>query len=65
MSIEMSPRTRHVVSGIAAVATTALLMSTLVESLDPRLLKSRGVSSPPASTVTAELRRDALVVRGA
>jgi len=65
MSIEMSTRTRHVVSGIAAVATTALLMSTLVESLDPRLLKSRDASSPTASAVTAELRRDALVVERA
>ena len=65
MSIEMSTRTRHVVSGIAAVATTALLMSTLVESLDPRLLKSRDASSPTASAVIAELRRDALVVERA
>lgn len=65
MSNSIAPRSRQFVSGLAAVATTALLMSTLIESLDPRLLKSHGVSSPPTSAVTADLRRDALDVRQA
>ena len=61
MSIEMSTRTRTCFRHCGG-STTALLMSTLVESLDPSLLKSRDASSPPASAVTAEVRRDALVV---
>ncbi len=60
MSNGMSPRTRHIVSGLAAVATTALLMSTLVNSFDTRLLKQSEIaSSQPVSAVVA-VRRDAL-----
>ena len=59
MSNGMSPRTRHIVSGLAAVATVTLLMSTLVNSFDPRLLQDQSASAP-ASAVTAALRRDAL-----
>ncbi len=61
MSNGMSPRIRHIVSGLAAVATTALLMSTLVNSFDTRLLEQNsGASSQPVSAVVAGLRRDAL-----
>ncbi len=45
MSNGMSPRTRHIVSGLAAVATTALLMSTLVNSFDTRLLEQNEIAS--------------------
>ncbi len=61
MSNGMSPRIRHIVSGLAAVATTALLMSTLVNSFDTRLLlKKPNASSQPVSAVVATVRRDAL-----
>lgn len=59
MSNGMSPRTRHIVSGLAAVATVTLLMSTLVNSFDSRLLQDQSASAP-ASAVTAALRRNAL-----
>ena len=60
MSNGMSPRVRHIVSGLAAVATTALLMSTLVNSFDSRLLQDQSASAP-ISAVTAALRRNTLV----
>jgi hypothetical protein len=60
MSNEMSPQTRHIVSGLAAVATVTLLMSTLVNSFDPRLLQDQSASAP-SSAVTAALRRNALI----
>ena len=59
MSNGMSPRIRHIVSGLAAVATTALLMSTLVSSFDTRLLE-QGASSQPVSAVVAGVSRDPL-----
>lgn len=60
MSNGMSPRIRHVVSGLAAVATTALLMSTLVGSFDLRLIQSDNSASPPVSAITAAVQRDTL-----
>lgn len=61
MSNGMSPRIRHIVSSLAAVATTALLMSTLVNSFDTRLLEQKpDASSQPVSAVVAGVRRDAL-----
>ena len=61
MSNGMSSRTRQIVSGLAAVATTALLMSTLVNSFDTRLLLQRpAASSQPVSAIVAAVRRDAL-----
>ena len=61
MSNGMSSRTRQIVSGLAAVATTALLMSTLVNSFDTRLLLQKpAASSQPVSAVVAAVRRDAL-----
>jgi hypothetical protein len=57
----MSSRTRQIVSGLAAVATTALLMSTLVNSFDTRLLLQKpAASSQPVSAIVAAVRRDAL-----
>ncbi len=61
MSNGMSSRTRQIVSGLAAVATTALLMSTLVNSFDTRLLLQKpAASSQPVSAIVAADRRDAL-----
>ena len=61
MSNGMSSRTRQIVSGLAAVATTALLMSTLVNSFDTRLLLQKpAASSQPVSAIVAAVRRDAL-----
>ncbi len=57
MSNGMSPRTRHIVSGLAAVATTALLMSTLVNAFDTRLLEQSAIAtSQPVSAVAATRR---------
>ncbi|TFH47537.1 MAG: hypothetical protein E4H01_08120 [Lysobacterales bacterium] len=63
MNIEMSPRIRTVVSGLAAVATTALLMSTLVESLDPRRLQSGGELSAPVAAATVDIHKNAALIR--
>ena len=61
MSNGMSPRTRHIVSGLAAVATTALLMTTLVNSFDSRLYLQRPAAvSQPVSAIVAAVRRDVL-----
>jgi hypothetical protein len=61
MSNGMSPRIRHIVSGLAAVATTALLMTTLVGSFDSRLyLQKPAASSKPVSAIVAAVRRDTL-----
>lgn len=60
MSNGMSPRIRHIVSGLAAVATTALLMSTLVNSFDARLLIRKPDASQADAAAVAALRRDAL-----
>jgi hypothetical protein len=62
MNNGMSTRVRHIVVGLAAFATTALITSTLVESFDPRLLRSQG-EAPAATAETAELRRDDRSVR--
>jgi len=61
MSNGMSPRIRHIVSGLAAVAMSALLLSTVVNSFDTRLLtRQPTASSEPVSAVVATLGRDAL-----
>lgn len=58
MSNGMSPRMRHLVSGLGAVATTALLMSTLVNSFDARLLIRTPAASGADAAAVATLRRD-------
>ncbi|MGB5131290.1 MAG: hypothetical protein WBO00_01650 [Steroidobacteraceae bacterium] len=55
MSTEMSPRIRTLVSGLSAVAITGLLMSTLVESLNPAALSKRSVESEtPVAAATVD-----------
>jgi hypothetical protein len=58
----VSSRFRHIVSGLAAVATAALLGSTLHGSGDAERLQGQGVAHA-VSTVTAEVRRDAILWR--
>jgi hypothetical protein len=63
MSNGMSPRIRHLVSGLAAIATTGLLVSTLVNAFDTRLILSPSVNAPD-TVATASIRRDADVRKG-
>jgi hypothetical protein len=64
MSYEMSPRNRTVVSGLAAVATTVLLMTTVIESLNPAALnQSLRESARPAIAANVDVQSDALLVR--
>jgi hypothetical protein len=64
MSIEMSPRVRTIVSGLAAVATTALLMTTVIESLNPAALQqSRRQSAEPVNAAVLDTRSDAPLIR--
>lgn len=63
MNIEMTPRIRTLVSGLAAVATATLLMSTVIESLDPRRLQSGGELSAYATAATVDVRSNAAFVR--
>jgi hypothetical protein len=60
MTNGMSPRIRHIVSSLAAVATTALLLSAVVESFDPRLLTGPGAADA-ANAVVAAARRPLLI----
>jgi hypothetical protein len=60
MTNGMSPRIRHIVSSLAAVATTALLLSSVVSSFDPRLLTGPEASGS-ASPVIAAAHRPVLV----
>lgn len=59
MSNGMSPRIRHIVSGLAAVAMSALLLSTVVNSFDTRLIQQPTASTEAVSAVVATLARDA------
>jgi len=60
MTNGMSPRTRHIVSSLAAVATTTLLLSAVVNSIDPRLLTGPGVAESN-NTVIAAVRRPVVI----
>lgn len=59
MSNGMSTRIRHIVAGLAAVATTSLLVSSLVNSFDTRLIQGPEALQP-TSAVVAAVRRDAI-----
>ena len=65
MNIDMSPRVRHIVSGLAAIATTGLLMTTLVESFTPLLGSGTAQASAPVSTAAVDLRRKEPLIRKA
>jgi hypothetical protein len=63
MKTEMTPRIRTLVSGLAAVATTALLTISVVESLNPAALtQSRRDSATPLSAAV-EVVRDDMAIR--
>jgi hypothetical protein len=55
MTNGMSPRTRHIVSGLA-VATTSLLLSAVVNSFDSRLLTAPGLSESSVTVIAAARR---------
>lgn len=58
MKTEMSPRGRSIVSGLTAVAITTVLVSTLVEALNPALLLSGNEYAAPQTIAAAGLRRN-------
>jgi hypothetical protein len=62
MSNEMSLRIRHIVSGLAAEATTALLISMLVGAFDTRLLRDQSASRA-VSAVTLAVSRPTVIRR--
>ena len=58
MKTEMSQKTRTVLSGVAAFAITTVLVSTLVEALNPALLFSANGYAEPQQIAAVSLRRD-------
>ncbi len=64
MSTELSPRVRTLVSGLAAVAMTGLLMSSLIESLNPAALTKRS-AEPSAQIASARAADYAAFIRRA
>ncbi len=64
MNTELSPRIRTLVSGLAAVAMTSLLMTSLIESLNPAALTKRSVeSSAQLSATTVDTASHAAFIR--
>ena len=51
MTNGMSSRTRKIVSGLAALGTTALLLPAVVGSFDARLQAGPGASEPASAVV--------------
>lgn len=58
MKTEFSPRARTIVSGLTAVAITTVLVSTLVEALNPALLLSGNESAAQQTIASVSARRD-------
>jgi len=54
----MSPRGRSIVSGLTAVAITTVLVSTLVEALNPALLLSGNANAAPQTIAATSMRRN-------
>ncbi len=59
MNVDMSPRVRSLVSGLAAVATTTLIMFTLVESFTPLLGSGAGEGAAPVATAAVDFHSQA------
>lgn len=57
MKTEMSPKGRSIVSGFVAVAITTVLVSTLVEALNPALLLTDNESVAPQTIAAVSARR--------
>jgi len=62
MKIELSPKGRTVLSGVAAFAITTVLVSTLVEAMNPALVFGAGGYSEPQEIATASTRREVPLV---
>jgi hypothetical protein len=62
MKTELSPKGRTIVSGVAAFAITTVLVSTLVEALNPALVFGAGGYSEPQEIASASTRRETQLV---
>lgn len=58
MNIDLTPRARSFVSGLAAAAVTTVLVSSLVESFDPALLLRFDDGSAPQQIASADKRKE-------
>jgi hypothetical protein len=63
MNHEMSPRIRSFLSGVAAVAMTILIATTVVESLKPVLMLSSGDGFTSLNAAASGNRGDTTFVR--
>lgn len=63
MNIDLSPRARSLVSGLAAVVTTSLLMITVVESFTPLLGSETGKAAAPVTTAAVDFHRQTALSR--
>ncbi|MGQ0429301.1 MAG: hypothetical protein ACT4UQ_05160 [Gammaproteobacteria bacterium] len=59
MKTQMTPRSRSFWSGLTALAITTVLVSSLVEALNPALILSNGAQADPEAIATVHDRRDA------
>jgi hypothetical protein len=62
MKTEFSPRARTIVSGLTAVAITTVLVSTLVEALNPALLLSDNEYAAPQTIASASAHREGVSI---
>lgn len=58
MNIDLTPRTRTFVSGLAAAAVTTVLVSSLVEAFDPALLLRFDENSAPQQIASVDKRKE-------
>ena len=58
MNIDLTPRTRTFVSGLAAAAVTTVLVSSLVEAFDPAVLLQFDKGSAPQQIASVEKRKE-------
>ncbi|MGQ0384222.1 MAG: hypothetical protein ACT4UP_06025 [Gammaproteobacteria bacterium] len=57
MKTQMTPRSRSFASGLAAITITTVLVSTLVEALNPALILGNGAQADPEAVAAAHDRR--------
>jgi hypothetical protein len=65
MKTELSRKGRTAVSGVAALAITAILVSTLVEALNPALIFTDAEYAAPATIAAASARKGDLSILAA
>jgi hypothetical protein len=63
MNHEISPRIRSFLSGLAAIALTTVIATTLVESVKPVLMLGSGESFASVNTVACDYREHSTLVR--